>query len=291
MQKFWYHSPVRFYRSLSDLEDMTNPQNTQYFGTRRPYPLEINEFHRFQIPNIDNVVNTTNLSLWIVNERNENQVPAQFGIDNGKLRRVTLKSFEWHTGRFEIRDSIGNKLFFSNCVRFLDSSDEYGRKFIRVATKHLYNRNLFNYETDFDWMITNLPARCLGDIDVDVDLNTTRSGGISNLRNRDSYIDEIVSYEFESDGNGNILNFIQVWAANNLFFIDGTQRTMKDKMDRSDFAMSGILKFTNQKDKNGLNITINEDDIFKDVFLYVIADNENRPIEFNDNVLIQVNNE
>ncbi|MBG0514103.1 hypothetical protein [Elizabethkingia meningoseptica] len=291
MHKFWYHSPVRFYRSLSDLEDMTNPQNTQYFGTRRSYPLEVNEFHRFQIPDVDNLVETSDLVLWIVNDRNEFVVPAQFGIDNGKLRRVTLKSFEWYTGHFEIRDNVGNKLFFSNCVRFLDSTDNYGRKFIRMATKHLYNRNLFNYETYYDWTITNLPARCTGDIDVDVDLNTTRSGGISNLRNRDSYIDEIVSYEFESDGNGNILNFIKVHAANNLFFIDGTQRTMKDKMDRSDFAMSGILKFTNQKDKNGLNITINEDDIFKDVFLYVIADNDNRPIEFKDNVLIQVNNE
>ncbi|MDV3508948.1 hypothetical protein CMU89_17150 [Elizabethkingia anophelis] len=291
MQKFWYHSPVRFYRSLSDLEDMTNPQNTQYFGTRRPYPLEVNEFHRFQIPDVDNLVETSDLVLWIVNDRNEFVVPAQFGVDNGRLRRITFKSYEWYSGRFEIRDNAGNKLFFSNCVRFLDSTDADGRKYIRVATKHLYNRNLFNYETDFDWMITNLPARCLGDIDVDVDLNTTRSGGVSNLRNRDSYIDEIVSYEFESDGNGNILNFIQVHAANNLFFIDGTQRTMKDKMDRSDFAMSGILKFTNQKDKNGLNITIDEDHIFKDVFLYVIADNENRPIEFNDNVLIQVNNE
>ncbi len=287
MQKFWYHSPVRFYRSLSDLEDMTNPQNTQYFGTRRPYPLEINEFHRFQIPDVDNVVSTVNLSLWIVNERNENQVPAQFGIDNGKLRRVTLKSFEWYTGRFEIRDNAGNKLFFSNCVRFLNSTDLDGRKFIRVATKHLYNRNLFNYETDFDWMITNLPARCLGDISVDVDVNTTRKGGVSTLRVRDSYIDEIVNYEFIGDGDGNILNFIEVHATNNLFFIDGTQRTIKDKMDREDFAMSGKMKFTNQKDENGLNITINEDDIFKDVMLYAIADNEKRPIQFKDNIIIQ----
>lgn len=287
MQKFWYHSPVRFYRSLSDLEDMTNPQNTQYFGTRRPYPLEINEFHRFQIPDVDNIVNTTDLYLWIVNGKREFPIPAQFGIDDNKLRRVTFMSLEWYDGFFEIRDNLGNKLFFSNCVRFLDSTDADGRKFIRIATKHLYNRNLFNYETDYDWMITNLPARCLGDIDVDVDLNTTRSGGISNLRNRDSYIDEIVSYEFESDGNGNILNFIQVHAANNLFFIDGTQRTMKDKMDRSDFAMSGILKFTNQKDKNGLNIMIDEDEIFKDVMLNVIANEKSQPIEFKNNILIQ----
>nr|WP_199161753.1 hypothetical protein [Elizabethkingia sp. ASV34] len=136
-------------------------------------------------------------------------------------------------------------------------------------------------------MITNLPARCLGDISVDVDVNTTRKGGVSTLRVRDSYIDEIVNYEFIGDGDGNILNFIEVHATNNLFFIDGTQRTIKDKMDREDFAMSGKMKFTNQKDENGLNITINEDDIFKDVMLYAIADNEKRPIQFKDNIIIQ----
>ncbi|MVW93640.1 hypothetical protein FCL53_16890 [Elizabethkingia meningoseptica] len=291
MQKFWYHSPVRFYRSLSDLEDMTNPQNTQYFGTRRPYPLEINEFHRFQIPDVENTVGTSNLVLWIVNDRNEFVVPAQFGIDNGRLRRITLKSFEWHSGRFEIRDISGNKLFFSNCVRFIDSTDPDGRKFIRVATKHLYNRHLFNYETDFDWMITNLPAYCLGDISIDADVNTGRTGGVSTLRVKDSYIDEVVNYEFIGDGDGNILNFIEVHATNNLFFIDGTQRTIKDKMDREDFAMSGKMKFTNQKDKNGLNITINEDDIFKDVMIPVIANHIKQPIEFKDNVLIQIKNE
>nr|DAQ90047.1 MAG TPA: hypothetical protein [Caudoviricetes sp.] len=32
MQLFWYHSPVRFYKTLEELQDMTNPQNTQYFG-------------------------------------------------------------------------------------------------------------------------------------------------------------------------------------------------------------------------------------------------------------------
>ncbi|MDV3536848.1 hypothetical protein CMU91_15115 [Elizabethkingia anophelis] len=285
MQKFWYHSPVRFYRSLSDLEDMTNPQNTQYFGTRRPYPLELNSYHRFQLPDVDNDVLTTNLSLWLVNDRKEYNIPVKFGIENGKLRRLTFGYHENVSGRLEIRDNEGRKLFFSNCIQFLDSTDADGRKFVRVATKHLYNRNLFNYQTDYDWMVTNLPARCLGDISVDVDVNTTRNGGVSTLRVRDSYIDEIVNYEFIGDGDGNILNFIEVHATNNLFFIDGTQRTVKDKMDREDFAMSGNMKFTNVKNKQGLNVTIKEEDILKDVFIEVLATELSQPILFTDTLI------
>ena len=41
MSSFWYHSPIRFYRSLSELTDKRNPQNAQYFGAEYPYQLEI----------------------------------------------------------------------------------------------------------------------------------------------------------------------------------------------------------------------------------------------------------
>ncbi|NAW50786.1 hypothetical protein GNY06_05105 [Elizabethkingia argentiflava] len=289
MHKFWYHSPVRFYNNASELEDMRNPQNTQFFGVNQAYPLDIGEFHRFQIPNTSGYeVNTSNLLLWL----NGSVVPAQFGIDDGRLRRVTFKSYETtDAGRFEIKDLSGKSLFFSNCVQFVDSRDHEGRRYVRVATKHYYNRHLFSYQTVYDWMVTNLPAYCLGDISVEVDVNTVRTGNSSSLRMKDSYIDEIVTYQFSSLGDGNILNFIEVHATNNLFFIDGTQRIMKDKLDREDFSMFGKLKLLNVKNYAGLNVLLDEEEIFEDVLLYTLSDDKNRPIEFKDNILIEIKDE
>ena len=61
MHKFWYHSPLRFYKTKEDLSDMTNPQNCQFFGAKNPYPLEKGELHRFLIPNVDNeIINSNN---------------------------------------------------------------------------------------------------------------------------------------------------------------------------------------------------------------------------------------
>lgn len=268
MQKFWYHSPVRFYKSENDLLDMTNPQNTQYFGGRNPYPLEISTLHRFLIPNYDNEVSTTDLSLWIDGVN----IPCEFGISDGKLFRVTIFCDEFTQGNFEIRDGEGNKLFYSNCVQFVNSTDDLGRKHIRIATKHYYNRNLFAYaESQYDWMVTNLPAYDLGQFTIDSEYETQRTGGNDSLISADSFLDEVVTYQFLGNGDSNIFTFLQTHATNSSFYIDGTQRTIKEKPDVDEFSMQGIMKFVNVKDDLGLNILLDENEIFGDVLRKVLG--------------------
>ena len=82
---------------------------------------------------------------------------------------------------------------------------------------------------------------------------------------KDSYIDEMVKYQFLTEGDFNALNFINAHAVNDYFFIDGTQRTCIEKMEQDDFAMSGIMKFANVKDENGINISLNEAEIWKNM--------------------------
>lgn len=262
MHKFWYHSPVRFFKTLAEHEDKTNPQNSQYFGSvGNPYPLEVNKYHRFLIPNDNNTVPTPDLELWVSGVR----IPAHFTIVGDKLHYVTFVSLTEVSGRFEIK-SEGVTLFYSNCVKFLDSTDDQGRKYIRVATKHLYDRNLFLYKDRHYWMVTNLPAYSLGLFTTEVDINNARTGGNSTLRVRETSIDESVLYEFQAEGDGNILSFIQVHSTNNEFYIDNTKRTSLAKLDPDEFAMNGRMKFTNVKDKNGYNIILEDDDIFDDVY-------------------------
>ena len=268
MHKFWYHSPVRFYKTQSELQDMTNPQNTQYFGGKNPYPLEISEVHRFLIPNVDNEVDSTDLEMWV----GDYQIYCEFGISNDKLFRVTISSDQFVSGQIQIKKSTGEVLFYSNCIQFIDSTDNDGRKFIRVATKHYYNRNLFAYtESNFDWMVTNLPAYDLGQFMIDSEYNTDRSGESNSLLIQDSYIDEVVSYQFIGEGDANIFSFIQAHVLNTDFYIDGTKRTIKEKPEIDDFAMLGIIKFVNQKDENGMNILLDESLIFGDVLKYVLG--------------------
>ena len=57
MSSFWYHSPIRFYRSLSELTDKRNPQNAQYFGAEYPYKLEIGV--------IQNIFNSNRFRLYV----------------------------------------------------------------------------------------------------------------------------------------------------------------------------------------------------------------------------------
>ncbi|MBF1096668.1 MAG: hypothetical protein HXL37_00040 [Riemerella sp.] len=263
MQLFWYHSPVRFYKTLEELQDMTNPQNTQYFGERNPYPLEIGVKHRFVLPMYGNTLPIGDYKVFLVSGTNRTELESSVFEKEGYLKYVTFKADKPLTGRLEIVDIItGRTEYYSNCVWFLDSTDAQGRKFIRVATKHSYNRNLFEFDEEGAWIVTNLPAYCLGDIRVEAEISNNRIGGNSTLKVKDSYIDEVVSYEFISGGDGNILNFIQVHATNNQFFIDGTQRTALEKIDRADFAMSGKMSFTNVKDAGGLNVLLNEYEIF-----------------------------
>ena len=273
MHKFWYHSPVRFYRTLSELQDAKNPQNTQYFGENNPYPLELGDFHRYLIPNYQNTVASSDLSIWVVNEKKALKILGVFNVEGGKLKYLTFKSKIAISGRLEIRDSDNNTIFYSNCIQFLDSTDNEGRKFIRIATKHTYNRNLFDYSNPKSYILTSLPAYCLGISSVEADINNSRTGGISTLRTRETFLDEIVDYEFTASGDSNILNFIQVHATNNEFYIDETKRTSVEKLDKDEFSMFGKVKFTNVKDNLGFNIPINYVDIIDDIYQSIYADN------------------
>jgi len=273
MHKFWYHSPVRFYRTLSELQDAKNPQNTQYFGEKNPYPLELGDFHRYLIPNYQNTVTSSDLSIWVVNGKKALKILAVCNVQGGKLKYITFKSNMAISGRLEIRDSDNNTLFYSNCIQFLDSTDNEGRKFIRIATKHTYNRNLFDYSNPKAYILTSLPAYCLGLNSVEAEINNARTGGISTLRTRETYLDEIVDYEFTASGDSNLLNFIQVHATNNEFYIDETKRTSVEKLDKDEFSMFGKVKFTNVKDNLGFNIPINYVDIIDDIYNSIYADN------------------
>lgn len=285
MQRFWYHSPVRFYKTLEELEDMTNPQNTQYFGhVNNPYPLEVNSYHRFLIPNYQNQVESEDLQLWLIGD-DEIQVPCEFGILDGKLVRVTFISFEEIQGHFEIKNKLGETVFYSNCVRFLDSTDDEGRKHIRIATKHNYNRGLFTFlGDDHDWMVTNLPGYCFGQFDIDEDIKSAKAGKLSSTVINGAWLEENVKYEFAIYGDNNILSFITVHSTNNEFYIDGTKRTRKEKPEYEEFSPTVMMKFSNQKDENGMNIFINEDQIFSDAFKYALGNGDKTLVyTFNNN--------
>ena len=252
---------------------MSNPQNSQYYGDFRPYPLELNDFHRYIIPNYQNTVVNDNLSIYVVNENETYFLQAVCKVTDGILKYVTFKSTKAIKGRLEIRDSDNQTLFYTNCIEFLDSTDENGRKFVRIATKHTYNRNLFDYQDPNAWILTNLPAYCLGLNSVEAEINNARTGGISTLKTRETFIDEIADYEFISAGDSNILNFVQVHVTNNQFFLDQTKRTSIDKIDRDEFSISGKIKFTNVKDILGFNIPIDYEEIIDDIFESIYADN------------------
>lgn len=269
MHKFWYHSPVRFYKTKEELSDMTNPQNCQFFGAKNPYPLEKGVNHRFLIPNFDNEVVTPNLKLFIVGDF-EQEIQSLMAVIDNKLCAVTFICDDFIQGHFEIRDD-NDTLFYSNCVKFIDSTDADGRKFIRIVTKHNYDKNLFPYSKSPNlYCVTNLPAYDLGRFTTEIDAKNNRVGKSASLISSESYTDETVQYEFKAYGDANILSFIQVHAVNNEFYINGTQRTAIDKMEADEFAMIGKLKFTNVKDNLGLNKTINEDNIFDDLDLKVV---------------------
>ncbi|SHF18870.1 hypothetical protein [Chryseobacterium vrystaatense] len=284
MQKFWYHSPVRFYKTMEELEDMTNPQNTQFFGHKKPYPLEYDSYHRILIPNYENEVpEGAELLLWIVGEEEE-IVPCEFGTFENKLVRVTFICKEFLTGHFEIRTTAGQVLYYSNCIQFIDSTDGYGRKHIRIATKHTYNRNMFSYDQQqFDWMITNLPGYCLGQFSIDEEIDTGTAGDLEMSVNNDAWVEESVNYQFEIEGDNNVLTFISVHSVNNDFYIDGTKRTRKEKAEVEDLSAAVTFKFSNQKDVNGLNILLDEGEIFDDVMKYALSNDRRTYIYAIDN--------
>ena len=107
---------------------------------------------------------------------------------------------------------------------------------------------------------------------VEAEINNARTGGNSTLKTRETYIDELTEYEFIAGGDSNVLNFIQVHVTNDEFYIDETKRTSIDKIDRDEFSISGKIKLTNVKDKNGFNIPLNPE-IIIDIYDSIYADN------------------
>ena len=91
------------------------------------------------------------------------------------------------------------------------------------------------------------------------------------MKIRETFLDEIVQYQVISKGDANLLNFLQVHVTNNNFYIDETQRTCVEKIDRSEFSMNGTLKFTNVKDENGMNISVNYSDLIIDSINTVLS--------------------
>ncbi|WNI34736.1 hypothetical protein [Chryseobacterium sp. SG20098] len=268
---------------MEELEDMTNPENAQYFGHKEPYPLEVNAYHRFLIPQYKNEVDTTELKLFLVGDE-ETEIDSRLTIDNNKLFVVTLISFEEIQGHFEIRDSSGTVLFYSNCVKFVNSTDKEGRKYIRIATKCTYNRNLFSYsDGEHDWMITNLPAYCLGEFEIDEDITLERTGNLLGSEISGSWYEENVKYRILAQGDNNILAFIAVHSANQDFYIDGTKMTRKEKPEVTDNTQEVIMKFSYQKDENGLNIILDEKKIFSDAFKYALGNKEKTKVYVYDN--------
>lgn len=287
MLQYPYHSPVRFYPTKEALLDMTNPQNTQFFGhVDNPYPLEINDYHRFLIPNYENEVDTTELELWLIG-KDEVQIDCELGFnsDHTRLLRVSFICFEFITGHFEIKKTTGETLFYSNCVRFSDSTDSSVRKFVRVGTKCYFNRLGYDFEnSQYDWFITNLPARDVGLFSIESEYAVLRSGVHSSPNIKDSFIDEYSTFEFEGKGDCNVLNFILFSILNNEFYLNNTKRTIKEKPEIDDLLILGKMKFTYNKDEYGKYIQLDEKTIFSDAFKQALGNgNKTQIYTYNNN--------
>lgn len=265
MKEFWYHSPVRFYKVLENHTDVLSPQNVRYFGSGNPYPLEVNIWHRFLIPMGYNELPEGKYKLYIVNGYQKVKINSSVFIEQGKIKHISFRADKNIEGRLILTNENGDVVFYSNCVRFIDSSDYYGRKYIRIATRNSFNRNLFDFESEGAWFITNLPAYDLGMNSIDVEVANNRISGNSTLRVKDSFIDEIVRYEILAEGDFNVLNFVNVHSVNDYLFIDGIQRTCIEKMEQDDFAMSGTIKLANVRNEAGGNILFDESAIWQNI--------------------------
>lgn len=271
MQEFPYLSPVRFYPNEDYLSDMKNPENTVFWGKRadihflHAYPLEIRMIHRFPVPmNWDDVSAVENLKLYLRSGSNDFQIYAVFSIFNNKISCISFKSFEEQCGQLIVKDN-GNDILISNEVKFIDSSDGLGRKYITLSSRHSYNINRFAFEDKSCWFHTSVPAYCLGQSSVELELEHNRIGGVSSKKIKEAYSDYATMYEIQADCDSNILNFIENTGRNNLFFIDGIQRTLNEKVERTEKNATGILKVVNVLDKDGNNVLLNDDDVFNGI--------------------------
>ena len=264
MQKFWYNSPVKFYRIDSDFDDVLNPQNVQSFGEIKPYILEKGVLHRFLIPEHNNETDFhSNFDLYVVSGLKKTKILSDVGIIDSKIKYITFYCNQNISGFLQLQ--YGNDVLYrSNCIRFADTSQSE-RKQARIITKHNYNRQLFDFDSEFSWFVTNVPIYEDGDYQMDAEITNERIGGISTLQTSETYLDEVVNYQIAADGNGDIINFIQSSLTNTDFFLNGTKRTSTDKLDIDDNGIFAGLKLVNVKDENGFNISIDEDVIFSDL--------------------------
>lgn len=59
----------------------------------------------------------------------------------------------------------------------------------------------------------------LGRNKVDAEVNNNRIGGSASLHLKDTYLDELETFEIDSHGDSNILNWLSVMATNHEFYI------------------------------------------------------------------------
>lgn len=286
MHKYPYHSPVRFYPSEDSLTDDTNSQNLQYFGSRNnPYPLEMNEYHRYLIPNYENQVDTTDLELWLVND-DEYQIACVFGFNdaNDRLMRLTFGCDKWLQGHFEIRKATGETVFFSNCVKFVETTGQHPRKCMRVATRCYFNRLGYDFDnSEYDWFITTLPAEDYGLFTIDSEFTTEQTGDQGTLEIQDNPILEVSPITFFGYGDCNILNFVQFSVLNNEFYINGVKRTIREKPEIDEYMNTGKLKLAYNKKPDGSYITFDEGSVLSEAFVKVLSNNEKTKIyTYND---------
>ena len=263
MSSFWYHSPIRFYRSLSELTDKRNPQNAQYFGAEYPYQLEIGVIQNILIPidldfTLPNAL-ISNCRLFISNGCDRLQLKSRFVFDNNRLVSVAFVSNDFFCGRLEIEDSTGCVIYTSTLVEFMNSDDGDGRKYITIASKNYFNRNLYDYENG-GYFILTIPMYGLGRNKVDAEVNNNRIGGSASLHLKDTYLDELETFEIDSHGDSNILNWLSVMATNHEFYIDNVEKTLVEKVDYGEESMYGSITVSTKKDKDGYNIVKTDDD-------------------------------
>ena len=264
MSSFWYHSPIRFYRSLSELTDKRNPQNAQYFGAEYPYKLEIGVIQNILIPiDLDFTLPSeliSNCKLFISNGCDRLELKSKFVFNNNRLVSIAFISNDFFCGRLEIEDSTGCVIYTSTLVEFMDSDDGDGRKYITIASKNYFNRNLYDYENG-GYFILTIPMYGLGRNKVDAEVNNNRIGGSASLHLKDTYLDELETFEIDSHGDSNILNWLSVMATNHEFYIDNVEKTLVEKVDYGEESMYGSITVSTKKDKDGYNIVKTDDDL------------------------------
>ena len=264
MSSFWYHSPIRFYRSLSELTDKRNPQNAQYFGAEYPYKLEIGVIQNILIPiDLDFTLPSeliSNCKLFISNGCDRLELKSRFIFNNNRLVSVAFISSNIFCGRLEIEDSTGCVIYTSTLVEFMDSDDGDGRKFITIASKNYFNRNLYDYENG-GYFILTIPMYGLGRNKVDAEVNNNRIGGSASLHLKDTYLDELETFEIDSHGDSNILNWLSVMATNHEFYIDNVEKTLVEKVDYGEESMYGSITVSTKKDKDGYNIIKKDEEL------------------------------